>query len=63
MFTLVVKNSPANAGDVRDVAPSLVREDTLEEKTAIYSIFPAWRIYILRSLAGCSPWGYRVRHD
>ena len=36
----MVKNLPANAGDIRDTGP----EDALEEGTAIHSSFPAWRI-------------------
>ena len=33
---IVVKNPPANAGDVRDTG-SLSREDSLEEEMATYS--------------------------
>ena len=34
---LVVRNSPANDGDVRDRIRSLGKEDPLEEETAIHS--------------------------
>ena len=34
---LVVKNPPANAGDLRDGVPSLGREDPLEKKMATHS--------------------------
>ena len=30
---------------------------------ATHSSMLAWRIPCQRSLAGCSPWGHRVRHD
>ena len=42
-LALVVKNPPANAGDVRD-AGSLGQEDPLEEGMATHSSFLAWRI-------------------
>ena len=41
---LVVKNPPANAGDVRDVGPTMGWEDPLEEGMAIHSSILAWRI-------------------
>ena len=37
---------------------ALGQEDPLEEETATYSRFLAWR---MRGLAGCSPWGHRVQ--
>ena len=40
----MVKNPPANAGDVRDAVLLLGREDFLEEGTATYSSILAWRI-------------------
>ena len=36
-MALVVKNLPANAGDLRDQVPSLGREDPLEKKIATHS--------------------------
>ena len=41
---LVVKNLPANAGDVRDMVESLDWENTLEKGKAIHSSILAWRI-------------------
>ena len=41
---LVVKNLPANAGDIRDMVPSLVRKDPLEEGMKTYTRILAWRI-------------------
>ena len=41
---LVVKNLPANAGDMRDMVPSLVRKDPLEEGMKTYTRILAWRI-------------------
>ena len=39
-----IKNLPANAGDIRDVVPSLGWEDPLEKATATHSSILAWRI-------------------
>ena len=61
---LVVKNPPADAGDVRDAGLILGLEDPLEEGVATHSSTLAWRI----------PWTWepdrlqsmgsrRVRHD
>ena len=36
-MALVVKNLPANAGDLRDQVPSLGQEDPLEKKMATHS--------------------------
>ena len=41
---LVVKNSPANAGDLRDVDLTPSQEDPLEESMATHSSILAWRI-------------------
>ena len=41
---LVVKNPPANAGDIRDVVHSLGWEDPLEEGMATHTNILAWRI-------------------
>ena len=42
---LVVKNSPANAGDVRDTGSlSLGREDPLQEEIATHSSILTWKI-------------------
>ena len=42
-MVLVIKNLPANAGDLRDVVQSLEWEDLLEEGIATYSNILAWR--------------------
>jgi len=41
---LLVKNPPANAGDVRDAGSVLSLEDPLEEEMATSSSILAWRI-------------------
>ena len=40
----LVKNPPANAGDLRDVGRSLGQEDPLEEGMATHSSSLAWEI-------------------
>ena len=56
-MVLVVKNLPANAGDVRDVGsiPGLGR--SLEEKRTTTPVFLPGEFHGQRSLVGCSPWG------
>ena len=41
---LVVKNLPADAGDVKDMGSVPGREDPLEESVATHSSLLAWRI-------------------
>ena len=41
---LVVKNPPANAGDIGDTDSSLGWEDPLEGEMATYSCIHAWKI-------------------
>ena len=56
---LVVKNLPADAGDVETWIQSLGLEDPLEESMAAhFSVLP-WRIHGQRNLAGYSPWGHK----
>ena len=43
-MVLVVKNLPANAGDVRDAGSILGQEDSLEKEMATHSSILAWRI-------------------
>ena len=43
-MVLVEKNSPANAGDLRDILDPLGQEDPLEEGKATHSGTLAWRI-------------------
>ena len=54
---LVVKNLPANAGDIWDVGLMPIQEDPLEESLATHSSVLAWKIHGQRSMAGYSPWG------
>ena len=42
---LVVKNPPANAGDIRDTGLILGWEDPLKEGMATHSSILAWRIF------------------
>ena len=53
----MVKNPPANAGDIREQVWSLGREDPLEEGTATHSSILAWKIPRMESLVGYSPQG------
>ena len=43
-MVLVVKNSPANAEDVRDAVSIPGQEDPLEESMVTHSTILAWRI-------------------
>ena len=64
---LVVRNLPANAGDIRETGSILGWEDPLEEEVATHSSMLAWRIWQIEkpggvqstgsysSLNGCSP--------
>ena len=47
----VVKNLPANAGDSRNVVPSLGQEDHLEKEMATQSVFLPGKFHRQRSLA------------
>ena len=40
----MVKNPPANAGNIRGTGSTCGREDPLEEATATHSSITAWRI-------------------
>ena len=60
----MVKNLPANAGDVRDAVQSLGREDPLEEHMATYSSILAWRIPWTEEPGGLLCVGLqRIGHD
>ena len=60
----MVKNSPANAGDIRDKVQSLGQEDPLEKDMATHSSILAWRIPWTEQLGRLQPTGsQRVRHD
>ena len=43
-MALVVKNSPANAGDLRDSGSIPALEEPLEEEMATYSSILSWEI-------------------
>ena len=52
---LVVKNPPANTGDLRDVGLILGQEDSLEEGMATHSSTLAWEIPWTEESCGYSP--------
>ena len=63
-MALVVKNPPANAGDMRDVGLIPGQEDLLEEGMATHSSILAWRIPWTEEPGGLQSMGsQRVRHD
>ena len=43
-MVLMVKNPPANAGDIREGARFLCREDPLEKEMATHSSILVWRL-------------------
>ena len=51
----MVKNPPANAGDLRDTVRFLCWEDPLEEGIATHCSTLAWRITQTEKLMGYSP--------
>ena len=53
----MVKNPPANAGDIRDMGSISVSEDPLEEAGQPTPVFWPGESQEQRSLAGYSPWG------
>ena len=56
----VVKNLPANAGDVQKIrVPSLVQEDPLEKEMATHSSIHAWKSLWTKELVGYSPRGHK----
>ena len=60
----MLKNPPANAGDLRDAGLTLGQEDPLEEDTATHSSILAWRIQWTEEPDGLQSTGsQRVRHD
>ena len=65
-MALVVKDPPANAGDVREVGsiPGSGQEDPLEEGVAILFSIPAWKIPWTKEPGGLQSIGsQRVEHD
>ena len=60
----MVKNLPANAGDVGDIVRSLGQEDPLEEGLETHSTVLAWRIPWREEPGTLQFTGFRrVRHD
>ena len=60
----MVKNPPANAGDVRDSGLTLGREDPLEKEMAPHSSILAWRSPWTEEPGGLQSKGlHRVGHD
>ena len=62
-MALILKNQPANTGDLRDVVPSLGLEDPLKKGMATHSSILAWRIPWTDKLGGLDFIGSQiVRH-
>ena len=57
----MVKNLPANAGDMRDIR-SLGQEDPLEEEMATHSSILAWRIPWTEEAGGLQSIGSQRMH-
>ena len=55
----MVKNPPANAGDIRDMGSISVLEDPLEEAGQPTPVFWPGESQGQRSLVGYSPWGLK----
>ena len=63
-MALVVKNPPANTGDIRDMSSSLDQEDPVEEGMATHFSILAWRITRTEEPGRLqSIESRRVRHD
>ena len=58
-MALVVKNPPANAGDIRDAGLILGLVDPLEEEIATHSSILGWEPHGQKSLVGYSPWSHK----
>ena len=60
----MIKDPPANAGDVRDLGSIPGWEDPLEEGMATHSSVLAWRIPLTKEPGGLRSIGFqRVGHD
>ena len=60
----MVRNSPANAGDIRDVGMIPGQEDSLEKGMATHFSILAWRVPWTEEPARLQSIGsQRVRHD
>ena len=59
----MVKNPPANAGDIETWVRSLDQDDTVEEEMTTHSSILAWRIPWTEEPGGLQSIGWqRVRH-
>ena len=59
----MVKNPPANGGDVRDMGSILGQEDPLKEGKATHSSILAWKIPWIEEPGGLQSLGLqRIRH-
>ena len=58
-MALVVKNPPANAGDIEPQARSLSQEDPWRRKWQPAPVFLPGESHGQRSLAGYGPWGHK----
>ena len=61
-MALVVKNPPANTGDIRDVVQSLGQEESLEEGMAAHSSILSWRIPRTEEPGELQSMGHRAPH-
>ena len=52
LLVLVVKNSPANVGNVRDTGSNSGWEDSVKKEMAIHSIILVWEILWMEEPAG-----------
>ena len=59
LVVLVIKNPPANVGDIRDLGCTLVREYFLEKEMATHSSILAWRIPWTEEPGGLQSMGSR----
>ena len=57
----MVKNTPANAGDVRDAGSIPGSEDSLEEGMATHSSILAWRIPWTEETGGLQSIGWEIQ--
>ena len=63
-MAIMVKNLPANTGDIRDVGSIPGQEDPLEEGLATHSSILVWRISWIEEPGGIPSIGpQRVEHD
>ena len=59
MVALVVKNQPANAGDIEMQVRSLSWEISWRRALQPPPVFLPGEFHGQRSLTGCSPWGHK----